>query len=221
MLGAGDAFMSGFLRGWLRDEPLETCCAFANAGGAFAVSRLLMLGGISDLSRDAALHRQGIVAQGRALRRGAQPHPLGDDAPRRGRPDHGARHRSPRAARKNRRRRRRPARAHRRVQAAGGRSRRARRQGAAGLRDAARRQIRARGFVPRRRAGLLDRPPGRGAGLAPARFRVRRLARRQADRMAGQPHDQVPVLLPARRCGGDEGAPGARASAPLRRRAAE
>ena len=41
MLGAGDAFMSGFLRGWLRDEPLETCCAYANANGAFAVSRLL------------------------------------------------------------------------------------------------------------------------------------------------------------------------------------
>ncbi|MCQ8239297.1 bifunctional 5-dehydro-2-deoxygluconokinase/5-dehydro-2-deoxyphosphogluconate aldolase [Rhizosaccharibacter radicis] len=40
-LGAGDAFMSGFLRGWLRDEPLETCCAYANASGAFAVSRLL------------------------------------------------------------------------------------------------------------------------------------------------------------------------------------
>ena len=41
VLGAGDAFMSGFLRGWLRDEPLEKCCAYANAGGAFAVSRLL------------------------------------------------------------------------------------------------------------------------------------------------------------------------------------
>jgi 5-dehydro-2-deoxygluconokinase len=41
VLGAGDAFMSGFLRGWLRDEPLETCCAYANASGAFAVSRLL------------------------------------------------------------------------------------------------------------------------------------------------------------------------------------
>lgn len=41
VLGAGDAFMSGFLRGWVRGEPLETCCAFANAGGAFAVSRLL------------------------------------------------------------------------------------------------------------------------------------------------------------------------------------
>lgn len=41
VLGAGDSFMSGFLRGWLRDAPLETCCAYANACGAFAVSRLL------------------------------------------------------------------------------------------------------------------------------------------------------------------------------------
>ena len=41
VLGAGDAFMSGFLRGYLRGEPVETCCAYANAGGAFAVSRLL------------------------------------------------------------------------------------------------------------------------------------------------------------------------------------
>ncbi len=41
VLGAGDAFMSGFLRGWLRDETLETCCGYANACGAFAVSRLL------------------------------------------------------------------------------------------------------------------------------------------------------------------------------------
>ncbi|CAN7536680.1 5-dehydro-2-deoxygluconokinase [Bosea sp. LjRoot90] len=41
VLGAGDAFMSGFLRGYLRDEPIETCCSWANACGAFAVSRLL------------------------------------------------------------------------------------------------------------------------------------------------------------------------------------
>ena len=41
VLGAGDAFLSGFLRGWLRDEPVATCCAYANACGAFAVSRLL------------------------------------------------------------------------------------------------------------------------------------------------------------------------------------
>jgi 5-dehydro-2-deoxygluconokinase len=40
-LGAGDAFMAGFLRGWLRNEPIETTCAWANACGAMAVSRLL------------------------------------------------------------------------------------------------------------------------------------------------------------------------------------
>lgn len=39
VLGAGDAFMAGFLRGWLRGEALETCSAYANACGAFAVSR--------------------------------------------------------------------------------------------------------------------------------------------------------------------------------------
>ena len=41
VLGAGDAFLSGFLRGWLRGEPVETCATWANACGAFAVSRLL------------------------------------------------------------------------------------------------------------------------------------------------------------------------------------
>jgi 5-dehydro-2-deoxygluconokinase len=41
VLGAGDAFMAGFLRGYLRNEPIATCCAYANACGAFAVSRLL------------------------------------------------------------------------------------------------------------------------------------------------------------------------------------
>ena len=39
VLGAGDAFMAGFLRGWLRDEPLARCCDFANACGALVVSR--------------------------------------------------------------------------------------------------------------------------------------------------------------------------------------
>ncbi len=41
VLGAGDAFMAGFLRGWLRGESLETCAGWANACGAVAVSRLL------------------------------------------------------------------------------------------------------------------------------------------------------------------------------------
>lgn len=41
VLGAGDAFMAGFLRGWLTAEPWATCATWANACGAFAVSRLL------------------------------------------------------------------------------------------------------------------------------------------------------------------------------------
>jgi 5-dehydro-2-deoxygluconokinase len=41
VLGAGDAFMSGFLRGWLGGESFETAATWANACGAFAVSRLL------------------------------------------------------------------------------------------------------------------------------------------------------------------------------------
>jgi 5-dehydro-2-deoxygluconokinase len=39
VLGAGDAFMAGFLRGWLRDEPLARCCEWGNACGAIVVSR--------------------------------------------------------------------------------------------------------------------------------------------------------------------------------------
>lgn len=41
VLGAGDAFLSGFLRGYLRDEPLAQCARYANACGAITASRLL------------------------------------------------------------------------------------------------------------------------------------------------------------------------------------
>src|SRR5919112_1924255 len=37
--GAGDAFMSGFLSGWLREEPTERCLTLGNACGAIVVSR--------------------------------------------------------------------------------------------------------------------------------------------------------------------------------------
>ncbi|MGL5446447.1 MAG: 5-dehydro-2-deoxygluconokinase [Rhabdaerophilum sp.] len=40
-LGASDALLAGFLSSWLRDEPLETCCQYANACAAIAVSRLM------------------------------------------------------------------------------------------------------------------------------------------------------------------------------------
>ena len=41
VLGAGDAFMAGLLRGWLRGESWERASTWANACGAIAVSRLL------------------------------------------------------------------------------------------------------------------------------------------------------------------------------------
>ena len=41
VLGAGDSFMSGFLRGWLTGQDHKTSATWANACGAFAVSRLL------------------------------------------------------------------------------------------------------------------------------------------------------------------------------------
>lgn len=39
VLGAGDAFMSGLLRGWLRGESWESSASYANACGALVVSR--------------------------------------------------------------------------------------------------------------------------------------------------------------------------------------
>ena len=38
-IGAGDAFMSGFLRGYLRNEDWETCATWGNAAGALVVTR--------------------------------------------------------------------------------------------------------------------------------------------------------------------------------------
>lgn len=39
VLGAGDAFLAGFLSGWLRGLDYGTCCRRANASGALVVSR--------------------------------------------------------------------------------------------------------------------------------------------------------------------------------------
>ena len=39
VLGAGDAFLAGFLSGWLRGEDYSVCCRRANASGALVVSR--------------------------------------------------------------------------------------------------------------------------------------------------------------------------------------
>ena len=39
VLGAGDAFSSGFLSGWVRGDDYDACCRYANACGALVVSR--------------------------------------------------------------------------------------------------------------------------------------------------------------------------------------
>ena len=198
VLGAGDAFMAGFLRGWLRGEALERCCAFANAGGAFAVSRLLCAPEYADLARDERIPGARLRASARCARTSnlknihwsttrenvAETHHGAGD-----RPSRAAWRRSPPTPA--------PSAENPRLQAPGRRGRGARRRRQAGLRHAARRQIWPRGSVPRRRAQLLDRPSDRGAGLAAARFRVRRLAWRAAGGMAEAPRRQVPLLLPS------------------------
>ncbi len=39
VLGAGDAFLAGFLSGWLRGQDYDVCCRRGNASGALVVSR--------------------------------------------------------------------------------------------------------------------------------------------------------------------------------------
>ena len=39
VLGAGDGFMSGFLKGWINDNDISKCSEYGNACGALAVSR--------------------------------------------------------------------------------------------------------------------------------------------------------------------------------------
>ena len=107
----------------------------------------------------------------RALRQdaGAQPHALGDDAAAEAACD-GAGHRPSRAARKDRRQRGCAARAHRRFSNCWRSRRRAGRGRPAGIRDAARRKIRPRGVVPRRRPRVLDRPAVEKPGSRPLDF---------------------------------------------------
>ena len=97
MLGAGDAFMSGFLRGWLRDEPLETCCAYANANGRFRGLASPVLGRIPDLGRAQPFPQARLASSRAPPRRDAQSHPLGDDAAAGAAVDHGAGDRPSRA----------------------------------------------------------------------------------------------------------------------------
>ncbi|MBL8954712.1 MAG: 5-dehydro-2-deoxygluconokinase [Myxococcaceae bacterium] len=53
VLGAGDAFMSGLLWGWIRGDGLEKAARFGNAAGAMVVTRLLCS---PEMPREAELH---------------------------------------------------------------------------------------------------------------------------------------------------------------------
>ena len=138
VLGAGDAFMSGFLRGWLKGESHSTSATWANACGAFAVSRLLcapeyptwaeMSYFLKNGSKEHALRKDEALNHIHWATTRRQRDPAAD----------GARHRSSQPARRAARRH---AGKDRRLQAAGGESRRARLEGPAGLRHAARRQV--------------------------------------------------------------------------------
>ena len=97
MLGAGDAFLSGFLRGWLKNEPLETCATYANACGAFAVSRLLCSPEIPTWDELQYFLKHGSTSQGAAQGRSHQSRALGHDPARPAAKTSGARHRSPHA----------------------------------------------------------------------------------------------------------------------------
>ncbi|QWT18820.1 5-dehydro-2-deoxygluconokinase [Bacillus sp. NP157] len=64
VLGAGDAFLSGFLAGWLRDESIERACAWANACGAIVVSRHACAPAMPARAElDAFLGREGGIAR--------------------------------------------------------------------------------------------------------------------------------------------------------------
>jgi len=53
VLGAGDAFMSGLLWGWIRGDGLEKAARYGNAAGAMVVTRLLCS---PEMPREAELH---------------------------------------------------------------------------------------------------------------------------------------------------------------------
>ena len=132
VLGAGDAFMSGFLRGWLRRrEPARPAATWANACGAFAVSRLLCSPEYPTWEELQFFLKHG--SPHRALRKDEAINHIHWATTRRARHPvaDGAGHRPPRAARGHRRQGRRRRERDRRLQGAGGQG------GGAGRRRAA------------------------------------------------------------------------------------
>ena len=152
----------------------QTAATWANACGAFAVSRLLCSPESPTFEELQYFLENG--SPHRALRKDEddQPHPLGDDAPPRHPRADGARHR-PSLQLEEMADEAGAARARiARLQGARGQGRRPRRRRPAGLRHAARRDaMAARRCSSSPRPPLLDRPPGRTAGLAAAALRDR------------------------------------------------
>ena len=160
--------MSGFLRGWLRDLPLD--------GMLPARQRLRRLRGLAPWlragdpvlgrARGLPAHRQRAspAARGHEARAGALGHqpqpPLAAGA--------GLRLRPPRPVRGDVRPRRHQPRAHPLLQAAGAQRRDDDRGRPRRRRHPARRPLRPGRARPRHRQGPVDRPAGRAAGLAPA-----------------------------------------------------
>ncbi len=221
ILGAGDAFMSGFLRGYLRDEPIEDCCKYANACGAFAVSRHGCAPAVPSWTELADFLEHG--SPERALRKDARIEQLhwsttrtrhlaagprdGLRPPRPARGDGGCGGRQPRA--------------YLPLQEAlpGGGAARGAWQ--AGRRHPARWPARP-GSARRcdRRCGrraFVDRPADRAAGCCPGPLRGRRRRRLHPSRMAGGALRQVPDLLPPGRPGGAARRAGGAGAPPVRR----
>ena len=80
VLGAGDAFMSGFLRGWLRGESLRDRRDLGQCLRRLRRVAAALLAGKPDLGGAAIFPEAWQPAPGAAQGRGDQSHPLGDDA---------------------------------------------------------------------------------------------------------------------------------------------
>jgi 5-dehydro-2-deoxygluconokinase len=209
--GAGAHFMSGFLRGWLKREPLETCCTYANACGAIAVSRLLCSPESPTFAELQFFLKHG--SPHRALRRDEALNHIHWATTRRPQPerlmalaiDHRAQFEEM-ADKAGVSRDRNCA-----LQGTGGAGGGACRAGAPRLWHVAGRRLRPGGPGSRRRSWLLDRETRRKAGLPSARFRDRgrRLRRRSSRRMACDAHREGAGVIAAGRSSRHEASAGA------------
>ena len=157
--------------------------------------------------------RNGSLAPGPAPRPGAQPPSLGDDPPPGAGHADGARDRPPRRSSRRWRRRRVHRRADRPLQDARRRGRGPRRQGSSRTSACSSTTPIGREALFRAgRAPVLDRPPGRGAGLAAARVRGGGDLGTKLVEWPAAARRQVPVLLSSGRSARPEGAAGSASS---------